>query len=442
MLLPKRLPAKFTPIFASIFAICTSGAAMGQFFPPDPGPAPVGGPTATAPSNPTAPSISIIPPSGAPAAAPPAPSGTYVPQSNDSFTANALLGYVSDHPIFAGDLWHPIDDQLRQAAVAAAGNIMQFQTRAIPLLRSRLERRKEDIIVVTAAEAILSDNDKTGIDLQLNKTMADLRTKYGGSEAKAAAYLQSTGSSLEQYKNEQRDELVIGIYFMRKLRPLVSVTGPMVRDYYDRHLSDYQIPAKVDLYTITLPVQRWLHADGTDGQEGALIENPTAEQIKAAEARAMSVGRDIIRLAREAKDKDSGATFARLVQQYDSRDTAADTGGRWIGGAVESSFSNPALKSYVFSVPANSVAAQPLLLHDNDFRNSTVMVVKIGEKSPAHTRSFNEASLDIYNKLIDQALTNLQASEVERLVDNAPVERVDDMLGVALDATVARYMHK
>jgi len=420
---------RYLPIPAVLLAISASLSAQIIV-------APAAAPSEPAPPAPENPVITITPPEPAPSSA--ALSKGFAPHTSDSFTTNALLGYVCDRPVFAGDLFRTIDDQLRKIAATAADDD-EFQTKAATLIQNELSRRVSDIIVVTAAEATLTDGDRTNIDFYLTKQMADLKTKNGGSDAAAWKYLASIGSSPDQYRTDQRNDAVKGVYFERTLRPRITVTRPMEVDYYERNIAQYQKPAWADLYTITLPVERWLHQDGPNGQQGPLIEKPTPEQITAAEAQATAAAKRIIQAA-----KTPGADFADLVDRFDSRDTARNTGGRWQGGATETNLTNPKFKAFIFSLPANSIANEPLLLHDADYRNSTVVVVKVGEKRAARTVSFNEAEPEIKSTLFEQSLRDLEAKAMEQLAKNAPVERVDnrDMLAVAIDAAITRYMRK
>ncbi len=367
--------------------------------------------------------------------------------NSNSLTTNALLGYVDDHPIFIADLFSTalrfsgpdltpaptLDDQLRQLA-RTSPDVEQFRSSARTLINTELTSRIYDVIRLSAAEAMLGKDDNTRIDYALNKAMSDLVTKHGGSEAAASKYLLSMGWTLDQFRAAVRDEFLRELYAERKFKAQVVVTRDMLSNAYNRDPKKWQQDAWVELYTITLPVQRWLHQPGNGGQTGPLIANPTPEQIKMAESQATAFANQIIAQAKK------GIGFDRLVENADSRDPAADTGGRWPDGATLGHVPNKKLESYIFSLPANTIAA-PFLLEDPDFHNSTVMVIKVGEKRPAGVTSFDVAQKQLTETLREQAYVKLQQDDMIRLLQNAPVEHVADRrsLDIAVDAAVARY---
>jgi hypothetical protein len=190
----------------------------------------------------------------------------------------------------------------------------------------------------------------------------------------------------------------------------------------------------VELFTITLPITRYLREPNlASGQIGPIIQDPTAAQIAGAEAQAKKTANEII-----AKLK-AGADFARLAEDYHSSDDASNNGGR-----VEvnrGSMQDGKFEDFVFSVPARTIG-QPYVVHDADFRNSYVVVVKIGEKHDARTVGFGEAQKTLMTELKEKQFGDLEAQEMDKLSRSGAVEAVDRMIDVALDGCVTRYATK
>jgi hypothetical protein len=224
------------------------------------------------------------------------------------------------------------------------------------------------------------------------------------------------------------------MYVQKNLIPRVVVTGQMVHDAYDRDLQRWQQPAQVELYTLTLAVSDWLREPTVNGKKGAILANPTPEQIKNAEAQALALAKDIV-----AKIK-GGADFARLVEDYESHDGARDYGGR-VGFINRGSKVNKTEENFIFSLPANSIG-EPLLLHETNFRDSSVVIVKIGKKTEARTVPFSEAQTQLKNDLSLAQLRVLQEEEFQKLSRGAAIEGIEKMHDVAVDVAVTRYAMK
>ena len=196
----------------------------------------------------------------------------------------------------------------------------------------------------------------------------------------------------------------------------------------------WQQPAQVELYTITLKITKWLHEPTQNGETGPEIANPTPEQIKNAEAQAMGVVQGLV-----GKIK-GGADFGRLAEDY-SDDQWYKTGGRAQEMIGKGSLADTTLENYIFSLKANTLG-EPQLIRGKDFRNTDVVIVKVGKKLDAHTVSFVDAQGTIFGELRDEQIKELQNQLLMKLRRGATRERVEEMVGVAVDAAVTRYFTK
>jgi len=426
---------------AALYALGTGAQAQAQaqFAPPDPTGTPTS-PGASAASPSDGGTLSIAPPPAVPA---PGRSGAGVVgaengplvsvQANQTMTTNALIGFVNDEPIFLNDLFRPIDADLRRLA-ATSRTLTDFRQTAGALINNQITQRISESLVVAVAEAQLTDQEKAWIEAHLALARSNLIADHGGSVPAADRALAASGSSVDKEMADQRRRWIKEMYIEKNVMPKVVVTRQMVLDAYEKDPGKWRQPAQVELYTSTPPIAKWLREPTADGTIGPILADPTPARIQDAETQTLDQAHEII-----AKLK-TGADFARLVEDYDSRDEARSTGGR-TAGVHRGSRLNARLEDYVFSLPADTLG-EPLLLRDPDFTKTTVVVARVGKKSEARTVPFEEAQTQITNDLRQAQLRELQQQEMDKLSRGAAIEAVDRMRDVALDAAVTRYAMK
>ncbi len=346
---------------------------------------------------------------------------------NVALTTNALLGFVNSEPIFANDLFRPIDGELRSLATNCR-DITEYRTQARSAIQRQIQSQIQETLVISAARAALTDEEKKGLDVYMATQRSELLSKHGGSQALADEALRAQGTTVEKQLDDDRTAMIVRIYMHRELYPKIVVTRQMVLDEYQRtkHSEDEEI----ELFTITLRVSRWLRQPGENGKLGPVIADPSPAQIAQAEHMALKQGEDIVDQLRK------GADFARLVED-NSQDDNANYGGRR-PNVKRGSIINSALEDAVFALPANTVG-EPLLLKDPDFHKETVIVYKVGQKKEARTIPFSEAQNDIYHALERKQYLELANEYTQKLYRQGAVEAIDRMINVAVDVAVARY---
>jgi hypothetical protein len=430
--------------YMGVAAVCAMGAVVrGQFAPPAPGTEPAGpmvlpltpGSTGSSAAPPSAGGLNIGPP---PVVAPSGATGSKEPlatvRPNQPMTTNAMIGFVNAEPLFANDLFRPIDGDLRQLA-ATARTLSDFMKGANALIGNQITQRYNESMVAAASEAQLTDQDRERINMYLALERNKLIAEHGGSVPAADRALAAEGSNVDKEMADRRRRVLKEIYFQKNLMPKVVITRQMVLEAYEKDPKRWQQVAQVELYTITLPITKWLREQATGGATlGPIKTNPTADDIKTAENKALAIAQEII-----GKIK-AGADFARLVEDYDSRDGARTNGGR-TGTVNRGAMVDTRLEDYVFSLAANTVG-EAKLLRETDWRNTKAVVVMVGKKSEAHTVSFAEAQEQITKDLRQAQLRELQVQEMDKLAQGSTVEAIDRMRDVALDAAVTRYAMK
>jgi hypothetical protein len=373
--------------------------------------------------------LSLTPPPPAPAD-PATPSIVLAPvRANVSLTTNALLGFVNSQPVFVQDLFRPIDKELRGIA-ASSHNITDFRDAARKAIEHEMQSYIYEMVMMSAAQGALSDQDKAGLDHYMLTQRSQLLSEHGGSVAMADEALKAVGSSVDKQLEDERRNLIVRLYLHKQLDPRIVVTRDMVMDEYQRSAAK-QEDAEIELFTITLPVSRWLREPGVGGKRGPIMQNPTGAQILQAEQMAMTTGKEIAAKAR------AGADFAVLAEDYSSADERANYGGYW-PKVKRGDGLNAKIENYAFSLPANTVG-EPLLLPNEDFHSSAVVILKVGKKKEARVIPFSEAQGAIRDSIREKQYQELQTQYMEKLSKGAAIEAVEHMTDVALEAAVTRY---
>ncbi|HVS70292.1 MAG TPA: peptidylprolyl isomerase [Phycisphaerae bacterium] len=371
--------------------------------------------------------VSIAPPGTAPAPSNAEPLARV--RADQPLTINALAGFVNAEPIFVQDVLRPIDKQLRQLAETSR-TLLQFKQNARPLVHAQLQNYIYQILMLSKAKATLTDEEKNGIDIYMRKMLHDELAAYGGSRALADQALRPLGSSVDREMADLRRKLTFQVYMDKQITPHIVVTRQMVLDEYQRNLQRWQLQPELELFTISIPVARWLHTQNSDGTRGPLIANPTPEQVKSAETQAMAAADDVV------KQLKNGADFARLAEDY-SADKRANAGGRF-PHVKRGDLADKRIEDYAFSLPANTLGV-PQLLHNSDPAQEAVMIIKVGQKQEGRTVSFAEAQAQIAADLQDQQRAELQREFLAKLEATTPVENENRMEDMTMDVAVSRY---
>jgi hypothetical protein len=369
-------------------------------------------------------------------------SGGLVPVRGDqAITASALLGTVKGQPVFVQDILGPIDQNLRRVRQNSR-NIDEFKTSARRIIDSQLNQHIERIFLLAAAEDSLTQRERDVIDVLVNKEAMKLRTDHGGSIPAADRFLRSQGTSYQARLAAIRRELIIAMFQSSHITPRLVVTYQMVRAAYERDPKAWQEDAQLELYSLGLPIRRWLpRTPTTDGTIGRVIPNPSPADIAKAEAEALAAARGMVEKLRALAPDKRGAEFARLVEDYGINDSSGDNtisrGGR-TAGLKRGTFQDQAMEDFIFSQPANTVAP-PYVLRDANSEQSAVYVIMVGDKRDARMIPFSEAEAKINQALREAQRQELWNELTRRLINPAEIEAVLRRPEVLLDAAVARY---
>ena len=354
-------------------------------------------------------------------------------QPDVPLTMSALLGSVNGEPIFIDDVFKVIGPELRRLAAVPKATTEDFRAVARPTIAHQLDSLIGDILIYRAAKEAMTDDDQKRLELYLNKFTKDLLSRYAGSQAQADHALQAKGSSFEKEQIDARRHAIIDMYLHRTLWPKIVVTRAMVVEDYQRKIKQFTVPAEVDLYSITIPITRFLKEDdpANPGKQ-RIIKNPAPARITEATNQTVELARSLIAQLKAGKD------FADLAQSYSS-DIKKEQGGHW-QRVQEGILRWKEVEAVAFALHPNSIADPVVVPDATDPAGTLVMIVRVDESTPGHIIPFAEAQAKIEMDL-RQAQYVLQTNAYYRkLRENAAIdEAIEKMVETATDVAVARF---
>lgn len=141
----------------------------------------------------------------------------------------------------------------------------------------------------------MSAAKRTGMDVtdkELSDAISEIMKRNSMDEKQFSAALAKEGITLEQYRNELREQMTLSRTFNKFVRSGVTVNEDEARDYYDRNRQSYSLPEEIRARRIFFS----LPDKATPAQTAAVKEKAVS-----ALARARS-GEDFIRLVRELSE--------------------------------------------------------------------------------------------------------------------------------------------
>ena len=351
---------------------------------------------------------------------------------NVSLTTNALLGFVNSEPVFANDLFRPIDAELRSLA-ANAKDLTQFRTQA-RALPSRRRVRKPDPEIRRHLRLLARSptTKKTRVYMA-----ATLKLCSGhGSQALADQALRAQGTTFEHKLEDERTGTIVKMYMRRQIYPRIVVTRQMVLDEYDR--TKHQEDAEIELFTITLRVSCKLR-QRTVPTAGSAPSAPTPPISRSNRPNKWPSNKPPISSTSSATALTSPDTRRRQLPRTDSaqlprRPYAPTVVKR--GALVNSALENAAFQLSLLT----HVSGEPLLIKDPDFRRETVVVfkVRVRKKKPAPSPSPKPRKISTTPSKPGSTCSS-STNTPKNSTARAASRTVDQMTSVAVDVAVARY---
>jgi peptidyl-prolyl cis-trans isomerase SurA len=138
-----------------------------------------------------------------------------------------------------------------------------------------------------------------------------IRNRFGGDRVLFTQQLRAYGKSLQQFKREMEEALIVGWTLNRFHHSQAYVSPRQIREYYDGHRSDFIIPSAVRLGLICLPEKvaaiADLESDDAGEKSENLVENPEIPQITAR----LKAGESFVALA-----EDLGRAAVPMIDEW------------------------------------------------------------------------------------------------------------------------------
>lgn len=245
--------------------------------------------------------------------------------------ANGIAAIAEDKIFTVVDVRREIQPYLPQ---------IQADSKGDPVVFHKLLQEAEDQIIQTLTDNVLivkkfyEDKGQIPPSMVDNRMEEDIITQFDNDRSKFLNYLKSIGKTPDEYKDQVREEMIVG-YMRQQMRKSESFVSPVkIEEFYDENKEQFYQEEAIRLSLIRL-------AQITN--EDADLLDQTAAEI--------------------ARKLDEGYDFAELAKQH-SQDSRASRGGDW--GWKSRNDLIPELSDIAFSLNAGQ-HSEPVKLRGNIF---------------------------------------------------------------------------
>jgi len=288
-----------------------------------------------------------------------------------------LLCVVASAGAFGGTTWDALVATVNGRGILLS-EVMNTVPRG-PLKQKDWNEAMEQLIAQTLVEQI-AEEEKVEVPDDLVESALRRRLEQAGLS------IDQVQDKLELYRKQVRQFLIRNKLITLKVRHKVNITPQQVREYYDTHQQDYQVPEKRRIRIISAIVDR-----GADPQAAR----------KAAEEKIKSVMQQL----KEGKD------FA-LVARRESNDPYAENGGDW--GWRKKGDLLGKLDEVAFSLDVGQTSG--IIETPQGFH-----IMRLEERQPEFLKPFDEVRKEIADRLTELEFEKQAREYIDQLVQNAEV---------------------
>jgi peptidyl-prolyl cis-trans isomerase SurA len=270
-----------------------------------------------------------------------------------------------------------------------AVKMMSLQKANIQPMPSQKKVMSEELKHMIEERLLIDAGRKLGLkvdETSVTKAVDEIKRTNGLSEGDLEKMLQLEFKSLEEYKNKIRNQILISRVIGFEVRKRATVENGDIEEYYNKHLKDYWVNAKLKLRHILFLM------DDTLLEKERRIKNQKA------------------RLA--LKKIQSGGDFIAVAKEF-SEDISASTGGDL--GEIERGKMVPEFEKAAFLLKEGEVSGlveTPYGLH----------IIKVDKVFPGETLPLDKVRTQIENKLKDKKLKVEYEKYILELTQKAFIE--------------------
>lgn len=292
--------------------------------------------------------------------------------ARDGAALDGFAAAVNGRIITVGDVMMNIQSDLVKLSDRYSGPELARQRDLA--FRKGLDELIEQHLIVAEAERLKMTVPEKMVDDRINQVIYN---RFGNDRAKFLAALASDRMTLEEWREETRERIVVSVLTRQEVQEKIKVSPASLKQSYEQDRDAFNVPAKARLSLIVLR---------TTEDEAAR----DAQREAAVRARGRILG---------------GETFSSVAREV-SQDSRAANGGDW--GWV-----NPAeLRAEIRDAVAGLKSGD---LSEIIETPEALYLLRVEEKSEARVKSFDEVRLDVEAKLREAEYDRIYKRWIERL---------------------------
>jgi parvulin-like peptidyl-prolyl isomerase len=310
----------------------------------------------------------------------------------DLFNAK-VVARVNGAPVFAGDIlvrWGPFLQQARKKLTPE--QFSEYRTQIIQKsLRSHIEKRLLAERMKSSLKPEQIEQVQTFVDKafqqQIEKLKAELQVS---TKTELELALNEQGTTLAAVKEDFELQQLAVEYIKGNIEKPLPLTRLDLLTYYQAHLDDYKIPARV----------KW-------------------QQVQVSWGRQQSRGDAQAKIEQARQALERRQPFEQVAQQFSDGPTAS-SGGAW-DWTNRGSLAEAKVEDAIFTLRVGQLS--PVIEGKTGFH-----IVRVIDRQPESRKPFDELQDEIARKLEQQRLSDLPRQFVQKLFDEAVIETAYEML--------------
>jgi peptidyl-prolyl cis-trans isomerase SurA len=199
----------------------------------------------------------------------------------DQHHLNGVAAVVNERVITVGELRQEIIPILNKIE-SESPTERESSERAAMAFRDLLDDNIARALIIQDFESSGMKIPKVHREFQIDEF---IRNRFGGDRVLFTQQLRAYGKSLQQFKREMEEALIVGWALNRFHHSRAYVSPRQIHEYYDGHRNDFVIPSAVRVGLICLPEKIAMASDSEADDAGdvpeRLVENPEIPQIAA-----------------------------------------------------------------------------------------------------------------------------------------------------------------
>jgi hypothetical protein len=302
-----------------------------------------------------------------------------------------IVGRVGLYAILASDVWTAADVILAENRDKIPPGQVERQRKALidHSFRALLKRQVDTKLIYYDAVGALPKEAIQNIEGQVNRIFEEhelpklLELWHVHSQRELDEKLMSLGTSVQGHKRAFAEQMVAQQWMRQKVKIDEDVNHEQMLEYYNRHLSDFEQPARARWEQLRVRIARY----------------PSKEAARAALAR---MGNQVI----------DGRPLADVAREGSDGPTAAEGGLHpWTG---QGSLVSEVLDRAIFGLPVGRLSP---ILEDKTSLN----IVRVVQREDARRTPFVDAQVEIRKKIRQERNRVQQQAYLDRLRRRVPV---------------------